>query len=41
MNLNLKRLALMTALAAAAFAAIPQAGAAVPSGEVEFGQSVV
>jgi len=41
MNLNLKHLALTAALAAAAFAAIPQAGAAVPSGEVEFGQSVV
>ena len=41
MNLNLKHLTLTAALAAAAFAAIPQAGAAVPSGEVEFGQSVV
>jgi len=41
MNSHLKRLALSTAFAIAAFAAIPQAGAQVPSGEVSFGQSVV
>jgi hypothetical protein len=41
MNLQLKRLAVSTALAVAAFAGIQQAGAAVPSGEVTFGQSVV
>jgi hypothetical protein len=41
MNSHLKRLALSTAFAIAAFAAIPQAGAQVPSGEVSYGQSVV
>ena len=41
MNSHLKQLALCTALAVAAFAAIPHAGAAVPSGEVSFGQNVV
>ena len=41
MKSHLKRLALSAALAVAAFAGSPQAGAAVPSGEVTFGQSVV
>jgi hypothetical protein len=40
-NSHLKRLALSAALTVAALAAIPQAAAAVPSGEVTFGQSVV